>query len=687
MKFHIPVLMVFLILQGCLKINQSSTDTEKDNANEQISLSSIAGVAATGAPIIGGEVKIQDARGKVVTSLTAEDGSYSADVSELDPPLLVLVTAPTGEKVLSVAPESALVNGKKINLTPLTSIVAANVFANANIESVFDNFVSHATHFEEEALENQRKALAEKLEASGLLSAGKFRGEEVDLLNGPLLAGTSLGIDGLLDLLEVSLDTVFIVKIKGTNTTITDDPSKLDEPAEDCLSGGRVDSLFINSQIEVLKGVRLALLNLHNVLKENEKCNGPVSDNSNSCSPSSLKQKLLPFFHPQFQDSGFDREEMVWMWMCRNPSSAWVTAHCTYPEFIELRTFDLFSVLHINYQATTKVALVRLKITRSEQDQDGFYHTSSHFEDLQMKKDSDGKFKLFGNRRSFKYKVDTESKIVTTHTKHDPDNLVSGGISHEFRASLNFWLDKAHGLQNPQESTFTLTALSGNKIFPGDSTTAYFYLVRFASYSTNSCTQKWMLSTTPTPIESTLTIDNPFSPNSYHSEECLNTGDVCNCSSPDIRNYRQYQRMELSTQQLSRMNRIERIRVVNTTLGVDDEILITRPFILNSLNVQKFLPVISNSFESYCANPNATLELSLASGYLNHVTSTVLAIDEQENFSASKDLNQMAPETNVYEYSHGLILNQGQELGKNSYIDIEGRDQFDRRVSRKIICQ
>ena len=682
------LIAVLLIFQGCLKFNESSEE-ENSPSGDSTSVQSLSGVAATGAPITDGVIRIKDARGVVVTTQTNSDGSYSADVSELDPPLLVLVEAPSGDRYISVAPQSILARGGKVNVTPLTHVIVANVFGLADGQSIYDNFTTHAGSFSETKLDAQKFSLMEKLEEARLLSAGKFLGEEIDLINGALKAGTSLGLDGLLDTLDVDLSSTssILIRIKGTNSLINDDPADEDETPEDSLIGGAVDMTVIRAQLEVLQGVREALMSFLKVLKDNEKCNGPIVEGLAECAPSALRLKLLPFFHSAFQDRGYNREQMVWMWMCIAPFNVWVTSECEHPNLIDLRTFEVPSIADIEYIPKTKVALVRLKITRLEQNLDWIYQTPAHYEDIQLKKDTDGKFKLFGNKRTFRYEVDTESKLITTFTKADPDAGVTGGLTKEFGGSLNLWLDKLHGLASPVESTFTLTALSGNRIFPGDSATTSFHLVRFREYNQNICSQRWFFSSTSTPLVVFESPENNFSKSIYYPAECLATGDICSCQLAYIDSRRETQRLELSAAQVARMDRVERVRVVNATLGIDDEILIRKPFTITEETLPRFIPQVLPSPASFCAAPTEPIDLSLGSGFLTFALSTSLALDENGGYGSLIHPELLPPETNSYQHLNGLIPYASDVLTKWALLDVEARDEFDRRTSHKVICK
>lgn len=161
----ILTLSTLAVLTGCLGGKGGLTSSSSSG-------SIMSGVAATGAPISGGQVQIKGSNGATVEDTTESDGSYSADVSSLREPYLVRVIAPSGEKYISVASQSALAQGKKINVTPLTHTIVANVFATANADEIFSNFETKAQDFSEAKLEDEKHELLQKFVDAGLLGDG-----------------------------------------------------------------------------------------------------------------------------------------------------------------------------------------------------------------------------------------------------------------------------------------------------------------------------------------------------------------------------------------------------------------------------------------------------------------------------------------------------------------------------------
>lgn len=101
----------------------------------------ISGTAATGAAIAGGTVAFVCANGATGTTVTADDGTYTMNLTAVTLPCAVKVTVPTTQQKIYSIVESGAITA---NVTPLSHILSAVIFA-ADPDTVFANFSTYAS--------------------------------------------------------------------------------------------------------------------------------------------------------------------------------------------------------------------------------------------------------------------------------------------------------------------------------------------------------------------------------------------------------------------------------------------------------------------------------------------------------------------------------------------------------------
>lgn len=163
----------------------------------------ISGVAAAGAPIIG-SVTIKDSTGKTVPNIPiAADGKYTVDVAALGlkAPYMVRADGYVGgnEYHLYSAGTSADVGGT-INITPLTDLIVANIAKTVASDYFTSGNFSNLTAAQ---LTTQSDAMAAKLQP--ILAAVGVSGS-IDLLRTSFSADHK-GLDAALDVIRVNTDT------------------------------------------------------------------------------------------------------------------------------------------------------------------------------------------------------------------------------------------------------------------------------------------------------------------------------------------------------------------------------------------------------------------------------------------------------------------------------------------------
>lgn len=94
------------------------------------SSTTLIGTVATGKPLAGAAITIMDAAGRSRSAMTAADGSYAVDASDLMAPLVLRASGTrSGAAVNMVSMLDALVasSANVANITPLTTAIAANL--------------------------------------------------------------------------------------------------------------------------------------------------------------------------------------------------------------------------------------------------------------------------------------------------------------------------------------------------------------------------------------------------------------------------------------------------------------------------------------------------------------------------------------------------------------------------------
>lgn len=179
----------------------------------------ISGVAAAGAPIIG-TVYIKDSKGaeKSVAVDATQNGQYSIDVSGMTPPFIMKAVGTVGSTQVTYCSAATTDDiGKNVNITPFTDLIVATIAG-----QIASNYYGggDASKITTTALTTQVQALANQL-TPVLQSVGL--GSSTDLLRMSFTPGVS-GLDKVMDIVKVSVNpTTTAVTITNIidNSTVT----------------------------------------------------------------------------------------------------------------------------------------------------------------------------------------------------------------------------------------------------------------------------------------------------------------------------------------------------------------------------------------------------------------------------------------------------------------------------------
>lgn len=635
--------------------------------------SMISGVAATGAPISNGKVQIKGSNGTVVEDTTGADGSYSANIDGLSEPFLVRVIAPSGEKYISVATQSALNEGKKVNVTPLTHIIVANVFEKSDADELFTNFTSEAANFTEGKLEEEKDALKQKFVDAGLLGSGKIASANIDLLNGEFTAGTSEGVDGLLDVVDVNTNASAGIEVclKGTNSPIIVDKVDQADPPAVAINNAQLNAS--KAQLSVIDNIRSQLNALAALYSSKAACNGAPVDNGSSCDVDTLLTQFSPYFHADYQEDGKSGSAGVWKFICGDEGDVSSKATCLSDGEMQFFSVMLKDVTLLNYDDTSKIAMVKFNMYKNGE--------LEHAEEMAMKLDTnDNKFKLAGNKRTFRYYISAESVFSSDHD--------SSSTQNSYMVNLNMYYKDSGSYTFNGTEVFTLTADSGNQFFPGQSATQSLYLVRGPMNDSGSCTDGLVFSSRPDPYK---TVDN-MGNETYQTfaQACAATNDPCNCQAGGVSAYFDWDKaakITLSSSEVAKM--APREKILLTGNGVNDEFIISRPLILNQYNVNDWVPSFGLTVDQFCSSydprTSSALALSVGKGELNWL-SLWMGFSDANNSTWNNEGSQNELDGTSDSVTPNFSVLQNTDVIHYKGLYLSSRDEFERTFIRNVSC-
>lgn len=675
----------FLLIIGLMGCGAKEETTAGSTEN------TMRGVAATGAPISNGKVEVKGAGGSKKTTTTSSDGSYSVSgITDLTEPYLVRVIAPTGEKYITVSSKSALAAGKKINITPLTHTIVANVFQEADPDALFDDFTNQASEYSDSTLENEKNALVQKFKDAGLLGSGKIADETVDLLNGTLEAGTSNGVDGLLDVIDVNISNVsnagIIIALKASgNPIIADKVDGSTDAAPTVVNS--TDLQKAKDELTVIDQLRTALKNFATTYSSYASCNEQtVVDDGGSCDIDTIVASFVPHMHPSWSDQGKSGSATVgaFDWVCGEDLAIVDKTSClaaSPAKKYEFSSATFSDVSLISYDPATETAHINFNLYLG-----GTYRGLN---DIRFKKDS-GTFKLIGGEQSFQYWIGPKSIHQTIY------NTTSTSVTSDtYGVSLDIYY-KYKATPFTDGTAITLTSLNGNNIFAnGTSTTATIYTVTAPVWDDNgSCSQGIAFSSTNTPWISTDGNETASGWTGATATAC--SSNPCTCSA----HYFDWEsnKVKLTATDVANMDKMERIGLSGGGLPAGEAVYVRRPLIVNQYNASEYEPTFGMSVADFCNSDNTSLTLSLATptdiklGYISlwigyqDNGSTWYSGQAQKNFW-DDDLSSFSfdPTSNSLD-SYMTIQGSSPHTISNKNLWLSGADTHDREFVRRIEC-
>lgn len=101
------------------------TTTTLGGTNSNSTVQTITGTVASGDPLAGATVTVQDSSGKTISGTTAADGTFSIVVTNGTPPFMLVAVPTSGANLYSVLPAMDMTgtNTQNVNITTITTLV------------------------------------------------------------------------------------------------------------------------------------------------------------------------------------------------------------------------------------------------------------------------------------------------------------------------------------------------------------------------------------------------------------------------------------------------------------------------------------------------------------------------------------------------------------------------------------
>ncbi len=637
------ILITFTIILNSCGDNATTT------AGVTVASSALTGVAATGAPISNGQVEIKGKNGLIVETTTSSSGVYQAAVSNLTSPFLIRVTAPTGERFISVASEEDLANNKKVNITPLTHTIVANVFENKDPGSLFDNFMAEASEFTNAKLESQKDELLDSLINSGVIGgSGILNDTSLDLMNGDFVAGSGQGMDKVLDALDVDVEssTKIEIKIKGAGTTIiSDDPTVLDETPVD-VSG---DIAAASAQLTVLDEIKGALLNMTQSFSAIESCNG-AAVTSGACDKNSLHATIAGFFHTDYKWNGRNGSTDAWGFFCQDTQGEEATdaTSCTQ---VDAAGVSMTDVTVLSYDAGNSLATVSFNF---------YYNGEFDGQEVEIMKKDGADWKFYGNQHLYRVWINAQSMHETEN------NLTNNTTQEKYRSELDLYLDSSdYAAASTNITNITLKAVDNNDLYTAMG---------------------------GAPIALELFNNNLIVSSRKYRDFSTNVEQATTCANCDV-NW-DANRIALTDAIMAKMKSKQKFELSFQENGVDlngnavtndiivETFYVNKPLPVSSANAASVMPILGDS--NLCSIARTSFSVSAPAGMELDWLSVYYS--EDSTWTSHNGGSNISSNANSVDLSASLSSITGSEVLGNANYWLSAQDSYGRRFVRIINC-
>ncbi|MCK5884528.1 MAG: hypothetical protein KAG61_12630, partial [Bacteriovoracaceae bacterium] len=553
---------------------------------------------------------------------------------------------------------------------PLTHIIVANVFKTGNIETLFNDFETKSSDYTPVKLKDEKNKLKQKFIDAGLIGGGGVVDSTVDLLNGSIAAGTSSGIDGLLDVIDVDTDATAEIKItlKGETTPfISDKVDGTEDAAVVPLDIAKLASA--KETLTVLDTIRGSLERFSPIFARFSQCNS-VKDDDGPCDIDTIHAAFMANIHPGFMSSGLTGEEDMWSMFCEpiisGDNDITSKTDCTSRGKVEFDGELKFSdVSIINYDSATKIAVVSFGVYF-----DGVYAGSEidHFKF----DDTDGLYKLFGNGNSHRVDFETQSQHSTEY------NTTTKALADTYRTVINLWTHDDALSSVPEGATVKLVS----DIFDGGEKQLYLVPVL------RNSTIEYKLSASALPYQKDVwTSTGPTTTQvaySYCDGDTNGTITIAELNSCHAYYDWRRQHLSLTIEEISKMARIEKVTV--NIDGNDNTIYIKKPLIVNSTNASKYIPSMGLTVPEFCDFDLSSLDLSVKNGTLDYISLSV-GYNSGGTWVSKRLEDYLNGTSSKFDFSDELAGFPSGYTNANPDLYLSSEDEYGGEFIRQINCQ
>ena len=180
----------------------------------------ITGTAATGNPLAGAAIKVEDSVGTVATGATAANGTFGVTVTGMKPPFMLVAIPVSGANLYSVLPamDMTVTNSQNVNITPITTLVMYELNGGADPATMYTG-LSFAT-LTAGAVTAKETIVRSKLPANAVNPI-------FSMMYGSFIAQTGgndpydAALDALGSITSISTASVVLTNVSGATTTYT----------------------------------------------------------------------------------------------------------------------------------------------------------------------------------------------------------------------------------------------------------------------------------------------------------------------------------------------------------------------------------------------------------------------------------------------------------------------------------
>jgi len=600
----------------------------------------------------------------------------------------------TSKSFVSVASDEDVALGNKVNFTHLSNIIVANTFGLKKADELFSNFESKSSQFTKEKIRQEQTKLIQKFKDAGIIGSNSLLSEsDADFMNGTFSAGSSSGMDGLLDVLDIDFESSTNIKVAfksnvpGMNgANIFED--SIDENVEDpevtldsatFLSKVSEIKTQLNEQASLYDGVKSTFENISSSYNSfTSRCGGPASEDCKT-EGYNLFTKIL---HTSYKDNGFNREQDIWSWFCYSDADleneAKSRSDCAY---IANESITFSNVAIVDFLPSEEKALISFTIGWTEEGVE-----SKEFEVDVFKKDTDNNWKFYGNQQSDRFYFDVENRAKAVYNLAGDEKEAMS-----YSTAINLYISE---MATPltEGETVTITGeniLTSGLVFEavaGPGSSSQIYLIQQGKAYVNSCDKS-----------------------TYSTQAACESSDLdCDGDSSFVEGYcslnYEGNRYELSEEQVLAMDEIEAFSLsfkkadgsAHATASAPQPVFVVRPKRLTANNAEEYLatPVYPESWSELCAsigNNSGVPEIEVDAGdksTLNYYYMDIHSYCASGNCSGSDPSavqGDLSGKNDTVTAGVDLQVASGFELG-GAYIYFATYDAFGTQYSLDIQC-